>query len=221
MNYLLSLLIVASSFIIPVYGQTDSVINFEKDCSTVGGALTAEVYYYEGQQELNEGNLNKARQNFECAIYLDTNYTDAYFYRGIVAHYLKRDLEAIGYYNKVIQIDSSYEGIYDTRGYSYQSLNRLPEALEDYNKALSFSNKNWKVYYNRGNIFIKLESYKEALSDFEQAVKFNPTHGLSYYKIAWLNLTVFKDSKGCESLKKALQLKIKDDKNLSDECCDE
>lgn len=145
------------------------------------------IYYYTKAIELdstlgyaynNRGNINIKRKNYQEAL---DDYNKAieitpteplyHFNKGFVLmNYLKKDLEAILCFDKVIEIDSNYnEGsAYFNRGLIKVGLKDLEGALNDYNSAIGINPDNQHNYWERASVYRKLSKKEEAKKDMKK-----------------------------------------------------
>ena len=120
------------------------------------------------------GEYEKAIQEFEIAISLKSNYSDAY-------HNLGNTYLHIGEYEKAFE---SYQKAISFNPYlwqSHQNLAGLYFEKEDYNnaeehfkKAIQVNPSNDELYANLGIVYIKKGEYEKAKTNFEQALQLNP-----------------------------------------------
>ncbi|WP_288695305.1 tetratricopeptide repeat protein [uncultured Brachyspira sp.] len=75
-------------------------------------------------------------KDYDKAIELDSDYSDAYNNRGIVKNILGKYEEAIKDYDKAIELNPNNGAFYNNRGVSKENLEEYNEALKDYKKAL-------------------------------------------------------------------------------------
>lgn len=121
------------------------------------------------------GKNDDAFKNFELAIKLKSDYTDAYYYRALLYHKLKDD-KAIADFSKTIQLDAKKTDAYLKRGLYYYSKKSENDALKDFNKAIDLKCNDINVYYFRGKIIAQKGNLLDALSDFNEVIKKNPMH---------------------------------------------
>ena len=85
-----------------------------------------------GSVKSKKGDLEGALEDFEQAIKLNPNHTNAYNNRGI-AKFKKGDLEgALEDYNTAIKLNPNYADAYYNRGIAYERLGRLKESKRDF-----------------------------------------------------------------------------------------
>lgn len=110
---------------------------------------------------LNEPD-EKAIQYYDRAIQLDPKDIDAYFYKGIVLHGLKRYEEAVVAYDKVIQLDPNYP-VYGNKGDALRKLGRYEEAEEAYRKEDEVDPKDYEEAWRKGQEIRKNRERRERI----------------------------------------------------------
>jgi len=93
---------------------------------------------------------------------------------GAVLRCLKRDDEAIAYFDRALILRPGYVPALVTRGASLHRLGRREEALKSIDRAAELDPKNPKAHYNRGNVLHELGRFDEALKSFAQALALDP-----------------------------------------------
>jgi outer membrane protein OmpA-like peptidoglycan-associated protein/tetratricopeptide (TPR) repeat protein len=101
-------------------------------------SLKAQKLYNEGISKAQDGNYNEAISFFQQAIYLDTNYVDAYLSLAGVYGQLKNNALSVEYYEKAIAKDTAYTKLY-TLPYSINlaGIGEFEKALQAVNEYLS------------------------------------------------------------------------------------
>ena len=134
----------------------------------------ANDYYDRGnaKQELKE--YKAAITDYDKAIELNPNFTEAYSKRGNVKFFLQEYQEAILDYDKAIELNPNYYKAYSNRAVSKQELKDYKGAIADFDKAIELNPKYALFYSNRGDLKYTLSQYKEAIVDFDKAIELNP-----------------------------------------------
>ena len=98
--------------------------------------IDAKNYLKIGVCYYNKKNIDEAINNYNKAIELNPNFTEAYFNKGICLSNQQKKEEAIEVFNKAIEIVNNDAELYLNRGYCYFSLKNFRKALKDFNKAI-------------------------------------------------------------------------------------
>nr|WP_246844304.1 tetratricopeptide repeat protein [Hydrocoleum sp. CS-953] len=88
-----------------------------------------------------EGNLEKAKTNYEIALQIDPNFKVGHYNRGMILKEMGWFTEAIASYQKAIQLDADYAEAYQNLGVVLLKVGQVPESLEVFGKAISLHDK--------------------------------------------------------------------------------
>src|SRR6185312_14632397 len=93
---------------------------------------------------------------------------------GVVLRRLRRDDEAIEYFNRALMLKPGYVPALLTRGASLQRIGRREEALASLNRVIEIEPSHAKAHYNRANVLHELRRFNEALEAFARAAALAP-----------------------------------------------
>ena len=130
-----------------------------------------ESYFLFGNRKYQERAYQEAIDNFDRAIHLQPDYTQAYINRGTAKSGLGRHEEAIADYDQAIRLQPDSSQAYINRGTAKSGLGRHEEAIADYDQAIRLDPEHGKAYIHRGDAKGKLGRYEEAVTDLDQAVQ--------------------------------------------------
>ncbi|MBF2761772.1 MAG: hypothetical protein ISN28_16180 [Ectothiorhodospiraceae bacterium AqS1] len=116
---------------------------------------------------------HKAILDFDKAIDINQNDSDAYSNRGFAKGLLGNHQEAITDFSKSIELDSNSIFAYMNRGVSRNFLGEYKNAISDFDKSIKLSPYDSKAYNYRGVAKALLENYQEAITDFNMAILLN------------------------------------------------
>ena len=102
------------------------------------------VYYMKNKE------YKKAIEDYNQALALNTQYTDAYNNKGASLHYLGEYKKAIKNFNQAIKYDSTYAKAYSNRGMAWGHLGELDKTIRDCDKAISIDPYLPDSYSNKG-----------------------------------------------------------------------
>jgi len=103
----------------------------------------AKQFFSEGIDKTYKGDFESALKDFDKAIELKADYSEAYYQRGNVKFNLRNYNEAIMDYNKAIEINPDYADAYVNRGNTVSIIEHNPIAgCEDWKKARDLGKHN-------------------------------------------------------------------------------
>jgi tetratricopeptide (TPR) repeat protein len=151
------------------------------------------AYNNRGAAYVDKGEFDRSIPDFDEAIRLSPNDTDAYYNRAGV-FIRKAELErAIKDYDRVIALKPDDFDAYNNRGALYDHLGKHDRAIEDYNRAIKLKPGSAVAFNNRGIAYRNKGAYDAAIADFDQAIKLDPR-----FAMAWGNRGFVYLKKGSE-----------------------
>ncbi|HNQ13161.1 MAG TPA: tetratricopeptide repeat protein [Bacteroidia bacterium] len=158
-----------------------------------------------------QGNLEKAMENFNLSIKYDPEYENAYSNRGIVyAMQGKFDL-AEKDFNKALQVKDDYVEALHNRAILYSQTKRYELALIDFNKAIAKEPYEAQQYFNRAVVYTDLNRYNEAIIDFQHAIRLHPKMADAHYRLALAYYNMGNKNAAMQSMNNASALGAKMD----------
>jgi tetratricopeptide (TPR) repeat protein len=135
-----------------------------------------------GYKETTHG---KALDHFEAAIRLDSTFAPAYAEAAQELLSLKRDTEAIPFYDKAIEGDPKNAGLYNDRGMAKSNAGRYFDAISDFSQAIDLKSSGSggyleNTYENRASAYSKSGEYDRAIEDYGNAI------GVKFSKVMFL-----------------------------------
>lgn len=135
---------------------------------------SARILTFRGKTYRQAGNLDKALADYDSAIKIDPNFSDAYVDRAALYIYKAEYDKTIQDSSKALSIDPRTTEALFNRGAAYL-LSRNPEkAIPDYNEGLKINPENVKGYLGRGMAYSDTGKYEQAVADFSNALAINP-----------------------------------------------
>jgi tetratricopeptide (TPR) repeat protein len=139
------------------------------------------AYYNRGNYLTRENRFEEAVRDFNKAIELKPDYTEAYNNRGNLFSNANRNEAALHDFNKAIELDPGYADAYNNRGNLFLKENRNDKAIHDFNKAIELNPDYAQAYNNRGYLFQKEKRNDEAMDDYNKAIALRPDFAEAYY----------------------------------------
>jgi tetratricopeptide (TPR) repeat protein len=135
----------------------DALRAFEKAWKWNGRSSRALLGMSEAGYHLSQ--FDKALEQVNKSIVIDSLVPDAFFYRGLIHMKLDDKAKAIADFTKTVGFDSLYAQAYYHRGIARAGMADFKGSVEDYRKAMSLDGKNIEAY-------LKSIEAKSALDDF-------------------------------------------------------
>ena len=178
-----------------------------KPLAQANQTISAETYFLRGNASSDLGLYDLAIANYDKAIQLKPDYTDAYYNRGVAKGNLGQYFAAISDFDKAIQLKPDDALAYCNRGLAKVMLNQHFAAISDYDKAIQLEPDDALAYYGRGFVKAQLGQYFAAISDYDKAIQLKPDHADAYFNrgIAKRNLGQYFSA--ISDFDKAIQLK--------------
>ncbi|MDE0316547.1 MAG: tetratricopeptide repeat protein, partial [Candidatus Poribacteria bacterium] len=143
-------------------------------------SVSAETYFYRGNEKYSMRSYQDAITAYSEAIRLQPDFANAYVNRGLANEKLGQHESAIMDYSSAIKIDPTLARAYNNRGSAKRKLGQYFLALEDLSTAIQLDPRYVKAYVNRGNAKNSLGHPNEALEDFNTALAFDPNSAEAY-----------------------------------------
>jgi len=166
------------------------------------------AYYYEGE-------IDKARENFNKALELNKENKDAYIGLGwLNIHFkVKNDVQAEQYFKKGIesmQEDDSQKGsllrAYEGLGSAQLMLKKYGDAESSFKKAISLDPNFHNAHSGLGWTYYQQGKYEEAKTEFQTAIKLDPYQSPSaHVGLGW----VYYQASNYEEAKTEFQIALK------------
>jgi tetratricopeptide (TPR) repeat protein len=137
--------------------------------SAQAGAERAKLFHSRGLAYYAKAEYDRAISEFDQAVQLDPNFSDAYGERGN-AYYQKNELElATASYDEAIRLNPQDVGAIGNRGQTYYARQDFDRALEDANRALTLDPKDGNAYAIRACVYVYKGQRAKAEADLAQA----------------------------------------------------
>ncbi|MEQ1885523.1 MAG: tetratricopeptide repeat protein [Bryobacteraceae bacterium] len=128
-----------------------------------------------GARLIKNNRYEQAILNFDRAIELQSDFSDAYLLRARAKVATYRSDTAIPDFNFVIAARPSDAGPLTERAFTYLDLKQWDKTIEDTSKAIALNPKLARAYNARGTAYRMKGDLSSSLADFGQAVRFDPS----------------------------------------------
>jgi len=178
-----------------------------------------EYYYDTAEIYATLHNYNKALQDYDIAILLDTDFLLAYFNRANIRYKLSELIN--DEYQEQYQLNANLiqpvapQTSFDTTffGHSYDAI------LKDYNKVVELDPEFYFAYFNRGYVKCIMGDYWGSVSDYEKALEFEPKFPEAYFNKGLILIYLNLKTVGCENISKSGELGIQDSYHVMKRYC--
>ena len=174
------------TFLYNNYFTTNNILP-KTETNIVEQILTDKEFFQKGKTYFSQSNFTDAITQFDKAINLNQNFTDAYVDRGASKANLGQYQSAILDYEKAEQLGLKSSILYSNWGYAYYQLKQPEKAIPLLEKAISIDPNNGNSYRWIGEIKYDKNDNKGAAEDFTKAINLTPNasnffaRGLAYY----------------------------------------
>lgn len=118
---------------------------------------------------------------------------------------LRKDEQALIFYNRALAIELDNATLLCGKGTSLDNIRRTSEAYDCFERALEIEPNNFGVLTNKGVVLQKLGREKEALAAYDKALMVFPTFGNALYYKARLKAKQHSYDEALSLLKKAIK----------------
>ena len=127
-----------------------------------------------GSIHLARGQLAEALQCIGAAMKSNTTSAEVTSNYAFVLGRLKRDDEAIEYFNRALMLKPGYVPALLTRGVSQLRIGRRKEALASIDRVIELEPRHPKAHYNRATVLLEMRRFDEALEAYARAAEIAP-----------------------------------------------
>lgn len=168
-----------------------------------------------GAIHLARGELAEALQCIGAAMKANAGSAEVTSNYGVVLRRLKRDEEAVEYFNRALMLKPGYVPALLTRSASLQHLGRRDEALASIDRVIEIEPAHAKAHYNRAHILLDMLRFDEALKAYERAAELAPNDADIHWNESLLRLMRGDYRKGWEKYEWRLKRPGHQERNFS------
>jgi tetratricopeptide (TPR) repeat protein len=155
---------------------------------------------------LSQERLAEAKLNFEEAIHIRPNYSEALFNMGNVMVSMKRSEEALPYFQKGVQSTPDYGDAMLKMGISLLKMNRLADAVANIREVTRLRPNNPEAHRLLAVALRGVGQLNETRSELEQAVRLNPDSPSLHRDLAEAQSGLGQSDEAISQLETALRL---------------
>ena len=162
---------------------------------------TARTYLKIGVCYYDKKKLEEAIKNYDKALKLNPNLTEALFNKGICLCNLDKKNEAIEIFNKALEINQNEPELYLQRGYCFFVLENYRKAIKDFNKAIELRPNFSEAYCRKGACYEALKREEDAVVEYTQAIELNDMHSAEIlYQASYFLTNYYKNKNNLEKI---------------------
>jgi hemerythrin len=155
-----------------IKGEDLKMIRFFRNQKVVSPPVSPTEYLKRGNAQVQQGQLEQAIENYQQAICLQPNYTEAYYNRGFT-YYKQGDFEkAINDLSQAILLQPDCTEAYKNRAKVYYKQGHPEKAINDLSQAILLQPDCTEAYKNRAKVYYKQGNIEKAIADLEKAANF-------------------------------------------------
>jgi tetratricopeptide (TPR) repeat protein len=137
---------------------------------------TAQQYHEAGVEKLNSGFAFKAILDFQSALRINPNYTDAQ--TGLSKSYILTGApeSALVIFNKILKIHPDHEQSLIGIGQALTMLGRYDQALDEFERTVTLYPRNADAHFGMANLYYLMNKKTWAQRRIDTVLKINPLH---------------------------------------------
>lgn len=139
------------------------------------------AYNYRGTVYAEKEKYQKAIENYNMALIIDSKYAEALNNRAIVYGTIGQNELAYKDFAQVIKLKSNFADAYYNRGLLNNALGRHDLAVVDFSSAIKLEPVMADAFLSRGIAFCSIKQYDKALADFNKALIINRNFYQAYF----------------------------------------
>jgi len=175
-----------------------------------------------GNVHLGNRNYDRAIDDYNKAIRLDTKYPVGFYNRGLAYLRKGRIDRAIEDFDEAIRLNPKYAKAFVNRAIAYREKAQwefdayLVEgryedlAIRDLDKAIRLDRNDAIAFHNRGFVNTRMQRYDRAIQDFDEAIRLDPRVGSYFSSRAYALRFVGQYERAIADYRKALMLQLDD-----------
>lgn len=157
-------------------------------------------------------NIEKAKEVYEKALSIRSDYPEAYYNFGLLFFKTKEFEKAQTYFEKAISVRPEYSQAYYNLARVFAQLNRHEEAIEAYKKVLELSPDKVKAKLNLAVQYSKIEAYENAQSLYTEILEEDDSYFIAWLNLGRTNYQLKEYENSIDALKKAVSLEPEHDR---------
>ena len=204
----------ASSFLSPlnfIENKHNSGIPIEHELELLNQQITKKpnlplLYINRGKIFFLLHEFEKAINDFNAALSIDSNLQEAYFERGMALARNGQIDEGINDLSYFIKYNPKSSLAYTKRGVRYIWAGKLEQAKNDLTRAVILDKSNSEAHDDLGVIYAQQKKFDKALKHFSFAIQYDPSYQKAYHNIAMVYILTNQPNQALSAVNKSLIL---------------
>lgn len=170
-----------------IISQLDQLEQLNEEAREKEGKLTYWDHMRRANNAADEGQYEKAIQEYTEAITLRHDSAIAYNNRGYAYSKLKICDNAINDFSKAIELKPDFVEAYNNRGATYCEMDESSiddtireRAISDFSRAIDLKPDFAEAYINRGAVYDDMKQYDDAINNYSKAIELKPDSSEAY-----------------------------------------
>jgi protein O-mannosyl-transferase len=139
-----------------------------------------------GFADAKEGELDDAISEYERALDINPNYSDAHYNLGFAFQQKGQFADAVMQYERAIEIEPDNFEAHNNLGNILMLAGKLDESIVEYQKALNLNPNEVEAHSNLGNVLSQKGRYSEAIQEYQKALVLEPEYAEIHYNLGLL-----------------------------------
>jgi protein O-mannosyl-transferase len=141
------------------------------------------AYNFRGLAYVSKGQYRLALADYDSAIKMDKQFTEALSNRGILYVTIGQYENALKDYNEAQRLNPKFADAYYNRGILYLTIGQLDKAINDFTEAINIEPSMADAFDNRGVALRLKGQHEKSFADFNQALKINRNFAEAYFNL--------------------------------------
>jgi tetratricopeptide (TPR) repeat protein len=134
----------------------------------------AQAYRARGKWYLGKDRVDDALSDFEAALRIERDDTEAINLRGFALSKKGEFDDAIRDHDRAIQLEPGLALAFLGRGFAHAGKGRFDRAIQDFSEAIRLDPKDARARAARGRVYCEQGNYRRANQDYRDAIRLNP-----------------------------------------------
>ena len=169
--------------------------------------MRSRAYVTRGTGQAQVGNSAAARQDFNAAIQLAPQNTDAYVNLGAITANEKKFDEALGYYDKALSISATDNGALNGMINVYAARNELSKAHARLDQSLSTYPNNANLHYLKATVYGIEKNAQGSEAELRKTIELDPNFVAAYSALGALFVNTKQEDRAIEEYKRIINLR--------------